>query len=82
MKKNANCFICFILLFLAACSTEPIEIGPIHKTWKCHSDGLYYSDKAAYDFYCKEYEVPDSSDTNIRKENKNQIIEINKNEEK
>ena len=57
MKKNANYFICFILLLLAACSTEPIETGPFHGAYKCDLDGIYYSYKADYDFYCDKERV-------------------------
>ena len=54
MKKNANCFICFILLFLAACSTEPIETGPFRThTYKCALDGHEY-DRYDYDLFCNE----------------------------
>ena len=54
MKKNANYFICFILLLLVACSTEPIETGPFRThTYKCALDGHEY-DRYDYDLFCNE----------------------------
>ena len=56
--------------------------GQIEKHYKNGNKEIFLPDGTKRYFYCKEYEVPDSSDTNIQKENKNNIIKINKNEEK
>lgn len=71
MKNLRNYFVCFILLLLGACSTEPIETGPF-APYQCPLDGRVYQYKFEYDIYCNE----DTARKNRQRDSLMRVLEL------